>query len=151
LGAGGGGFYPLTINFDFYAQTTAPGALALYFATATHIWAIDVLSLYTPAVGWNSELAIPTSYSAGWAPQNGAWTESDFLTDWASVSWLGFYVQASSPATEYYGFDNLHLNLSVPEPETLWMIMAVVLSLCVTFRGRIAELLAQLKAKALRA
>jgi hypothetical protein len=150
LGAGGGGMYPLTIDFDFYSQTVSPGELALYFqGTSGRMWAFDVLALYTPAVGWDT-LSVPTSY-AGWAPQNGLWNQTQFLADWASVDWLGLYVQASAGATEYYGMDNLHLVLSVPEPETVWMILAVVLSLCITFRARLAEIIGQLKAKTQRA
>jgi hypothetical protein len=33
----------------------------------------------------------------------------------------------------------------VPEPETVWMILAIVLSLGITFRGRLAEMVGQMK------
>jgi hypothetical protein len=89
------------------------------------------------------------SMLSGGAP--GDFNGANWITDFSSVTAIGLYVLGNVSAGALYGLDNFATEYYVPEPETLWMIMAVVLSLCVTFRGRIAELLAQLKAKALRA
>ena len=139
----------MKINFDFLTTGTSPGELQLYFQSGSgHLWAYDVAGLNgSPAANGKTTYAVSAGVS-GWVAQNGAWTPGDLLADWASVSWLGVYVQGSSGAHEIYGLDDMYLNLLVPEPGTAWMILAAFLSICVTFRGKITEMAGQMKARA---
>ena len=144
-----GGYYPMTINFDFITMGTTPGDLFLYFQSGSgpsaHVWAYDVAGLNgTPISTGTTKYAVPVGLS-GWFQQAGP--VGDLATDWTSVSWLGVYVSGVGAATEIYGLDEAYVNLSVPEPETVWMILAAFLSICVTFRGKITEIAEQMKAR----
>jgi hypothetical protein len=41
----------------------------------------------------------------------------------------------------------MELTLVVPEPETVWMILIVLASLGLTFRGRLSEIAGMIKAR----
>ena len=59
---------------------------------------------------------------------------------------LGFVISANqSGSPQSFEFSNMQF--MVPEPETLWMIVMVLASLGITFRGRLSELAGQVKAR----
>jgi hypothetical protein len=137
------------VTFELETTGTAPDALALYFGSGnghyyTYVWNVNSI----PATG-------VSTFSAGlgatsWNPFNGG-SEANFLSDLDNATWLGIYVMNPGTAVGevIYKFDNL--TLAVPEPETVWMILAVVLSLGMTFRHRFAGLIGQLKIRIAKA
>jgi hypothetical protein len=136
----------LSVKFDFITTGQTPNELGLYLqAGSGRQWAYDVLSKGTPAASGTTVYDIGIGSFSGWTPQNGAWTQADYYSDLSSVTWLGIYIRASGIGTEMYGLDNMYVTLVVPEPETVWMILAIVLSLGITFRGRLAEMVGQMK------
>jgi len=149
IGAGVNGSYELRINFDFLTTGSTPGELGLYFRSGSgHIWAYDVAGLEGSPVANGLTTYAVTAGTAGWIAQNGGWTVADLVSDWASVSWLGLYIQGSSGPTEIYGLDNMYLNfVVVPEPETVWMLLAVVMSIGITFRSRLVDTMTQMKTR----
>lgn len=63
-----------------------------------------------------------------------------FADDFAAVDKFGIRLTGTSGPGSQYELDNFELILMVPEPETVWMILAVLASLGITFRMRLLEL-----------
>jgi len=77
-------------------------------------------------------------------------TNNTFNADFNNVSQIGLQFYESLGASDsYIQLSNFELNgqLQVPEPETVWMIVMVLASLAVTFRGRLSEMAGQVKAR----
>jgi hypothetical protein len=137
----------LAIQFELLTFGNTPGELQLYFGNtgSAHIWAIDLIAMSGAPVANGVTTYSATFDSAGWIGQNGAWTMGDLASDWGQVAWLGLYIQGSSDLAETYGMDNM--TLTVPEPETVWMILMVLASLGFTFRSRLASVAGMIKAR----
>ena len=137
----------LAIQFQLLTFGNTPGELQLYFGNtgSTHIWAYDLLALSGAPVANGVTTYSANLGSAGWIAQNGGWTIGDLANDWGQVEWFGVYLQGSAGPAETYGIDNMQF--TVPEPETVWMIMMVLASLALTFRGRLVGIAAQVKAR----
>jgi hypothetical protein len=69
----------------------------------------------------------------------------NFLADFASVDQFGIELIGSSGGLRRYDLDNFQF--TVPEPETVWMILIVLASLGLTFRGRLSEIAGMIKAR----
>ena len=124
----------LTVNFKIYSDAQVPNKLALYLKGVGGREWTTLLSTPT-ANGWTSYL-VPI-YSVVWSQYSGA--PGVFLSDIASVTSFGFYIeQGSIDSSENYKLDDMVL--TVPEPETVWLILAALASLGVTFRGKLASL-----------
>jgi hypothetical protein len=67
------------------------------------------------------------------------------LADFASVDQFGIELIGSSGGLRRYDLDNFQF--TVPEPETVWMILIVLASLGLTFRGRLSEIAGMIKAR----
>jgi hypothetical protein len=137
----GGGPWQTTIEFNFTTpnNSEAPVALGVYFVSGVNTW---MYSYVTPGYG-KFDASIATY--AGWVSQsNPLLGESDFLVDITSIDTIGLYVQGTSAGNTYYLDD---FGIAVPEPETVWMILAVLLSLGVTFRSQLAGMAGQVKAR----
>jgi hypothetical protein len=124
-------------------SSVAPQSLNLYFRAASgNEWAY---TLFTP--GFGPFTATIGSYSVGWVAQNFDPLGNDqslFETDILSIANIGVYVSGTGAGGTYYLDD---FEIGVPEPETVWMILAVLLSLGVTFRSQLAGMAGQVKAR----
>jgi hypothetical protein len=70
----------------------------------------------------------------------------NFVSIFQSVTEFGFEVAGGS----YSGLQEYEISdvqFTVPEPETVWMILMVLASLGITFRSRLMELAGQVKAR----
>ena len=71
-----------------------------------------------------------------------------FADDWQSVTEFGLELWgANGGGADRYRIDNFEITSAVPEPETVWMIMMVLASLGLTFRGRLVGIADQVKAR----
>jgi len=129
------------------APAQQPGSLALYFLATdggnTNRWFYDQLNL--PA---GTGL---TGYSVAMGTQ-GLWTQvagpggANYSNDLASVIEFGFEIRGwNEYVTQNYEIQDVQF--TVPEPETVWMILMVLTSLGITFRSRLMELAGQVKAR----
>jgi hypothetical protein len=89
------------------------------------------VSLGGDETGWNDTLA----------PGDSLWN------DLANVTQFGFeiYGNMGNPVIQEFEFSNVYF--SVPEPETVWMILMVIASLALTFRRRMGEVVQGLRAR----
>jgi len=133
-----------TVSFTFNPSVD-PVALRFYFMSgANDMWIANGLFLGSGTLTYSLNIG-----------SVGMWTHNPILnsgmtwdTGFASVTQIGFEVFGpNGGATQTYTFSNIELSYVVPEPETLWMIMMVLASLGITFRGRLAELAGQVKAR----
>jgi hypothetical protein len=136
-----------SVSFDFNSMNVVPTGLALYFHSSADPLLIYQYDFTNQAIaygtgGWYSYTA-PFTSSTGWSIVGGGSTAA-FSTDIVNVDWIGVYLQSdgsSSPA-EMYGMDNFDPmgdeELPVPEPGTMYMLSAVLLSLGMTFKGQLA-------------
>lgn len=126
------------INFTFTGSSNAD-QLSLYFYSST-----DNATWYYPLSLSDGGHSVLIGNSSGWVSFDPSPDYSLAITD---VDRIGVYVANSALGPYSYALDNFELTFVVPEPETVWMILAVVLSLGITFRGRILELAGSLKAR----
>lgn len=138
----------LTVKFDFNPQDVAPladGGLQFYFQSGGNTWYANGAT--TPLVTGNQTYRFNIGSASAWTP--GIGNLADWATAFANVQEIGFTVNGpnSGASPQIYTFSNIELFLSVPEPETLWMIVMVLASLGITFRGRLAEVAGQIKAR----
>lgn len=137
----------LGVEFDFVAGAQTPLSTMVYLQStynggASRIYAYDVTSRVL--ANTTNPIKINIGSGGGWVNIQGSGT---FSQDLLSVDWIGIYV-ASGFGAATYNLDNWQFaEVPVPEPETVWMILAVMLSLGITFRGRLIDFLGQLKVK----
>lgn len=138
----GGGPAPTTIKFNFTTlnYSEAPLELGVYFVTdGGNKW---LYSLATPGYG-PFDVRIDTY--AGWVSQGPFGLDgTQFLLDITDIYTIGLYFQGGAGGGTFYADD---FEIGVPEPETVWMILAVLLSLGVTFRSQLAGMAGQVKAR----
>lgn len=142
----------LNVKFTFITTGTSatPSDLNLYFTANGREWTYNVLTLSgTPAPTGSTIYNIVIGSVAGWFGAAENYSDALFYTDLQNIDHLGLYVSSVSPQT--YGLDNMGLTFIVPEPETVWMILAIVLSLAITFRSRLVDTVGQLKARYIKA
>ena len=142
----------LSVTFQ-YRGTDQPDSLSLYFfdTTTQQAW---IYNLGSPAASGSFATYQVAVNTVTWTllsdPSNLG--VSYFSTAFSSVDQFGFYivengVNAGSPQI----YDLTGLVLAVPEPETIWLMMAVLLSLVITFRGRLGEMAGQMKRRLIKA
>lgn len=143
----------VTVEFTLTSISGGSAAdLAVYFQSGTHAW-VYALPAVTGTQGVNMNM-----WSTGWQPYSGidignpgAW-QGLWETDVMAVDGIGFFLGNASPGESVqYTFSEFGIHSSVPEPETVWMILAVALSLGMTFRGRLADLAGQMKGRFVKA
>ncbi len=136
------------ITFDFYSDSGAvnpsPAVLAVYFYGASTYWRYVIYDgLFDPLdQGWNTGLGTGwiNGTGAGWQRMSGG---ADFSTAYASVSEIGIELTYTGVDDETYGIDNFRLHY--PEPGTYAVLGFALLSLGVTFRGKVRDGLKALK------
>jgi len=130
----------LGVKFTF--STLKPGVypaqLNLYFVSGGNYY-ISTWREYFSSTG-SSTFTVDIASAANW--QNMA----DFTARFQSVTEFGFEVAGAS----YSGLQEYRIQdveFTVPEPETVWMILMVLASLGITFRSRLMEFAGQVKAR----
>lgn len=130
----------LSVNFTFNSIDMAPasqqGSLALYFKAGANVWYYD--SLYPPTTVGLTQYSVFMGSQGLWTQIAGAGGAS-YWNDLGAVTEFGFEIRgANQYANQTY--EILDVYFSVPEPETVWMILMVLASLGITFRARLTEL-----------
>jgi hypothetical protein len=137
----------LVVNFTVMSLDVVPNSLNLYFKSGANVWNSNViLDLTGMTVGVASSYSIFIGAASAWYQYAGASTFSD---SFEAVSEFGFELVGGNYAlAQRYEISDVYF--SVPEPETVWMILVVLISLGITFRMRLMELgkqaLARIKA-----
>jgi hypothetical protein len=140
-----------SVQFNFSATAANPAALALYFKSTVsgNEWAYNL----TPG---SPSYTVGISTMGSWQGQNGLFDDADFLADITGISWIGLFLRQSGEGPSEYQLDDFHFlpmggEGAVPEPETIWMLLAVVVSLGITYRGRVIDVVGQLKTRLYKA
>jgi len=139
------------VHFTVAAYSATPSTLGLYFHNGNgNEW---TYGLTTPPAGSMTAYSLSTALQDYNNWQNltlisGNVDLATWQADFSNIDRFGIYVLENSgfSGTETYGLDNL--NLSVPEPEAVWLILAALASLGVTFRGKVGETVRGLIARA---
>ena len=120
------------VEFDFWAETTIPGALQLRWQsdTNTNYWSF---ALTPPAMTsqWTHYEAPLRSWNDWSYP--GA-SEDQYLSDLATIDWIGVYIFRGSADAQTYGIDNFRL--TIPEPAEYTMLGAAMLTSGLALRRR---------------
>ena len=122
----------MNVGFDFLAQDAIPGTLQVQWSSSTNsdVWAAS-LNPPTATNEWTSQRVYFDDWTAWQFP--GA-TEDQFLSDLASIDWIGVYIYRTGADQQSYGLDNF--SLMVPEPTQLAMIGAAVIASVFSMRRR---------------
>ena len=124
----------LPVSFRFAALNSDPSSLALYFQGGGQTW----LAYLDAPVGNNYNWVTyrVSVNNASWGLTDGTDdSQTALLTDLSSVTRFGVYVASSAyEGSQQYALDDF--TLSVPEPDTVWLIAAALASLGITFRGK---------------
>lgn len=146
------------ISFDFYnpAATEINGLQIYLIAASGNVWLHPLVNDIVTGGAWGNYGANldEDSLNAG----TGEWftTAGDDLATWqadlATITGIGFRMYyVNNTANQIYGIDNIIIQddpyiLLVPEPQTYAMLGFAFLSLGVTFRRKLEDALASLKA-----
>jgi hypothetical protein len=106
-------------------------------------------SLYVYFIsGGNTNYSQSYSIAASVVPANYTVSLSSFsgVIDLLNITRFGFEIVDSNDGAAHSFLLN-DIYLTVPEPETVWMILMVLASLGITFRSRLMELAGQVKAR----
>lgn len=141
----------LQVTYTFNALDVAPnpvGGLQMYFASGTDIWWAN--NITTPLSTGSGTYSFLIGQASDWTADifNGA---TPWATAWGAVSSFGFAVNGPNQLSQQrYTFSDIQFSeyVSVPEPETVWMLLLVIVSLGVTFRARLATLVREYRARA---
>lgn len=120
------------VQMDFWASNIAPGAVQVQWQSTSNadIWGY---SLTTPGTGWTS-LAASFMNWTNW--QYAGATEAQYLSDLASIDWIGVYIYRNSGDVQIYGLDDF--DLMVPEPaEVLLLALALTMIGLSLYRRRV--------------
>jgi len=136
----------VNIQFQLTSGAGELDGLALYFhTTATGgLDGEDWTYALTPVPGTLHTYVASIGNSNDWF----GWDSGDFATAITGIDYIGLRLINANEGSYVYELDNFEIQEgAVPEPETVWMIMVVLLSLGVTFRSRLAEVAGQLKTR----
>lgn len=136
----------MTIKFVTFGNT--PDQLDFYFqggTVSTNTYTFDLLAQEGAPSQWGTKIYTVTwGSTAGWNLYGGTLDPDQFALDMASISAIGLNIQGSAGlGQEIYGLD--YMGFVVPEPESIWLVLAVALSLAITFRARLADAFAQVR------
>ena len=126
------------------------GSMQLYFVGGGNTYILNY-DFAQPAP--SSPVTYTAMLSSALLGAEGLWNNLDggvFANDFADVTQFGLQLVGSADNDIHrYQLDNFQLlgQAVVPEPETVWMMLIVLASLGMTFRGRLADVAGQLKAR----
>jgi len=126
------------VSFRFKQDATSPVSdIGLYFRSNNgDLWIAGL----TPSItaGWATyNYSLVNSLYAGstaWTQETGSGSLSD---DASRVGEFGVWFFGGDGQS--IGVDYIQMSYTVPEPETVWLLMAALASLGITFRGRVGE------------
>jgi len=123
------------IKFDFLAQTRLPQDMQLQFhAQSGNIWGYNLTSQVTQTQSW-TRVGADLRYSDGWGGLPGFDDTLDqFVSDLASLDWIGVYIWRDEASQETYGIDNFHF--VIPEPEEYAMLAMALITSVLALRKR---------------
>lgn len=135
-----------TLNSIEMAPAQQQGALSLYFVSGGNTWYYD--KLYSPISSGLTPYQVVMGVQGDWT-QIGGTPGAIYWNDLLTVSDFGFTLRgANNYVTQNYEIQDVEFTeFTVPEPETVWMILMVLASLGITFRSRLMELAGQVKAR----
>jgi len=123
------------LRFDFIAQTRLPQDLQLQFhAPSGNVWGYSIADRVTQTGEW-TDIAVPMTYSDNWGGLPGfSDTLDQFVSDLASMDWIGVYIWRDEAGQEEYGIDNFRF--LVPEPEEYAMLAMAMCTILLALRRR---------------
>jgi len=137
------------LGVEFWLKTDenynpADGSMWLYFvADNGNTWTSSKpLTQPSPLQGY-TRFSFEIGDLANWAPSQ----SSTFSDDFAHVARFGLGFIGAQVGNNIVYLDDFEIKVLVPEPETVWMMVMVLASLGLTFRGRLTELGNQVKAR----
>ena len=142
-----GGFVQISFDLTPSVSGNYPSQLALYFHSTVgggsgQDWKYDFGTIsgthFTAVIG---------TWSSNWVSFDTTPNSMSFLAAMAGglMSSIGIELYGKTTGADVYQFDNFKIEAQVPEPETVWMLVMVLASLAVTFRGRIKDVLSTIK------
>ncbi len=112
------------LQFDFWAEDTAPGGLQVRWGVdGGNTWGY-VLDATGVQPGQWSTFQAPLANWQDW-DISPFMSESQYLADLQAIDWVGVYIFRNGTGEENYGIDNF--SLQVPEPEE-WLMLGVALT-----------------------
>jgi len=126
----------MTIEFDFFAEDTAPAGLAVRWGVEDgRTWSADLDTDGIVAGEWTSFDASLANWE-DWILEPFV-TEGDFLADLENIDWIGVYIFRDGTDEQTYGLDNFRL--TIPEPHEYAMLALTLVVMGVAFRRRTAQ------------
>ncbi len=125
--------------FDFKYDDAAPSGLSLYFMSGNGNEWIRPISGSLPSLGAWGTYSVSFAYDLGaWDLAIGGGNDIMFAADLLDVDRVGLWVGVGSqPFLQDVGFDNFEMR--IPEPNTVFFLSAVLLSLGASFRRNVAD------------
>lgn len=129
------------VGFTFTAVNEGPSSVGLYFrgSASQREWTYNAMT--APGASSTASYTLSTALQDynNWSWLGGTpWTFEQWQADFANIDRFGIYVlEDPGSGSENYQLDNL--TLTVPEPESVWLIFAALASLGVTFRGKVTD------------
>ncbi len=144
-----GGWGVSSVTFDFYLDSNASSAgfnsLNFYFESGATTWFYIVNVSGQPADSW-ATYSVPVNVNdpapAGWGTFGAPLA---FNAAAMNVTEIGFEITYVTGSSQLYGFDNVMLTYSVPEPETYAAIGFALVAVALAFRRRLSEILAMVR------
>lgn len=137
-----GDYTGLTLTFDFLGYPSS--ALSLYFQSSANGGSTWVNDFVVTSTDWES-LQYDFGNASGWRRILGS---GSFSTALMLVSEIGISVQHLNDGMVFdYGIDNWALSNAgaVPEPDSILMFFAVLISILVTFRQQVRATIVRLR------
>jgi hypothetical protein len=115
------------IAFDFWASNQIPTSLAVRWqGVSGYIWG-NAITIPTSLLEWNPVRTASFEDWNNWVVDPFA-IEANFLSDLASMEWMGIFIRRTEDVEQIYGIDNFRL--MVPEPaEYIFLASACAVAL----------------------
>ena len=113
------------VQMDFWASNQSPAALQVQWQSSgnTDIWSY---ALTPPGTGVWTTVGASFGDWTSWQ-YTGAASEAQYLSDLASIDWIGVYIYRNGDDLQVYGLDDV--DLMVPEPaESLMLAFALMIT-----------------------
>ena len=123
----------MAVDFQFWAEDVVPGAVQVQWqGSSGHIWRYTLTG--PSATHTWTEMTAPFSNWQNWVFPGA--TEEMYLSDLASIDWIGIYVYRNTSSGQSYGLDDFRLLIPEPEQYALLAAVGIVILLAVRRRRR---------------